>query len=86
MPCYQDLKRLFHEVLGKEYSKEDYLRQFTLHTQRLITKIERIKNIYHGLVDIPPLLFDVLQQQRERLDVAERQFSETIAPDVFPEE
>jgi phosphoenolpyruvate carboxykinase (GTP) len=83
IPCYEDLSRLFREVLAKEYSKEDYLKQFTLYTQRLITKIERIKNIYHGLIEIPSLLFDVLQAQRDRLDEAERQFGEVIAPDVF---
>jgi len=67
-PEYEDLKRLFKEVLSKDYSEDDYARCFTLREQANIAKIDRIKNIYRDVEGIPVILFEVLEAQKERLE------------------
>ncbi|MCD6372731.1 MAG: phosphoenolpyruvate carboxykinase (GTP), partial [Thermococcus sp.] len=46
IPKYEDLKRLFKQVLNKDYSREDYEKQFTIRVPELLAKIERIEKIY----------------------------------------
>ncbi len=71
IPEYEDLKSLFKDVLGKEYTKEDYERQFAMRVEENLAKIDRIEKIYRESVsDTPQVLFDVLQQQRKRLEDA----------------
>ncbi len=73
IPEYEDLKRLFAEVLGKDYSKEDYECQFAPRIRENLAKIDRIERIYRESVsDAPDILFDVLDQQRKRLEKAVR--------------
>ncbi len=82
MPKYEDLKRLFKEVLNKDYHKEDYTKQFTIRVPENIAKIERIKKIYENdVIDAPKVLFDTLEAQRQRLIEAQKKYGDYIAPD-----
>jgi len=82
IPKYEDLKRLFKEVLKKEYSQEDYNKQFMLRVPESLSKIERIKDIYQTKVtDTPKVLFDVLEQQKSRLNQAREKHGDYITPD-----
>ncbi len=84
LPKYEDLKRLFKEVLHKEYSEVDYRAQFTLRIPENLAKIDRIKEIYETTVsDPPPLLFQVLEEERQRLLEAKGRYGDYIAPDKF---
>lgn len=82
IPMYEDLKRLFKEVLGKEYSKEDYTRQFTVRIPENLAKIERVKKIYQQEVtDTPKVLLEILESQRQRLEKARKKHGDYITPD-----
>ncbi len=71
IPQYEDLKELFQEVLGKDYSQEDYQRQFAPRIEENLAKIDRIEQIYReSVADTPPILFEVLDQQRKRLEAS----------------
>ncbi|HID92474.1 MAG TPA: phosphoenolpyruvate carboxykinase (GTP), partial [bacterium (Candidatus Stahlbacteria)] len=84
IPKYEDLKRLFREVLNKDYSKEDYVKQFTLRVPENLAKIDRITNIYKTKVlDAPEILFKVLEEQRKRLAKAKEEYGDYIPPDKF---
>ena len=81
IPNYQDLKKLFKEVLDKNYAHEDYLKQFSLRIPENLAKIERIEQIYRTkLTDAPDILFTVLQEQRQRLEQARKRFGDYINP------
>jgi len=67
LPEHEDLKKLFKEVLSKDYGEEDYLKCFTLRKQENLVKIERTKNIYKNMESIPEILFEVLEAQQKRL-------------------
>ena len=85
IPKYEDLRRLFKEVLGKDYSEEDYVKQFTLRVPNHLAKIERIIAIYREIPDIPELLFKVLEEQRERLQQVRAKYGDYIPPMKFEE-
>jgi len=73
LPKYEDLKKLFKEILKKGYSKAAYAEQFTLRIPQNIEKIERITQIYKTEVpDAPGILFDILDKQKKRLENAKK--------------
>jgi len=81
IPRYEDLKNLFEQVLDKTYSEEDYIKQFTIRIPENIAKVDRIIDIYKTRVpDAPQILFDILAQQRERLEEARSKYGEYISP------
>jgi phosphoenolpyruvate carboxykinase (GTP) len=82
LPKYEDLRRLFREVLGKEYTHEACVAQFTVRVPERLAKIERIERIYRTEVtDAPEILFQVLEAQRQRLLEARAQYGDYITPD-----
>ncbi len=82
IPKYEDLKKLFKEVLDKDYSEEDYKKQFMVRVPESLAKIDRIKEIYETKVsDTPKMLFDVLEQQRKRLLDAQKKHGDYITSD-----
>jgi phosphoenolpyruvate carboxykinase (GTP) len=84
LPKYEDLKKLFKRVLGKDYSKEDYVKQFTIRVPENLAKIERVQRFYQENVsDTPAELFEILDQQRQRLVEARERFGDYISPESF---
>lgn len=84
IPIYEDLKKLFREVLEKDYSRNEYLEQFTLKVRENLEKIERIAEIYRTkATDVPEHLFRVLNAQKQRLEEAKVKHGDYVAPDVF---
>jgi phosphoenolpyruvate carboxykinase (GTP) len=86
IPRYDDLVPLFRQVLDKDYAHEDYLRQFTIRIPENLTKMDRVEEFHRTKVpDAPPVLFEVLAAQRERLLSARKQFGDYVAPEAFVE-
>lgn len=84
IPRYEDLAPLFREVLNKEYSKEEYVEQFTLRIPEHLKKIARIEKIYRTeILDSPHIFFDILNEQRQRLLEAREQYGDYVSPDKF---
>ncbi|AIF68938.1 phosphoenolpyruvate carboxykinase [Palaeococcus pacificus DY20341] len=83
IPKYEDLARLFKEVLDKEYSREDYEKQFMIRVPELLAKIERIEKIYREVGNIPQELFDILEEERQRLLKAKEKYGDYISPFDF---
>ena len=84
IPGYEDLKRLFKEILDKDYSQEDYKAQFTLRVPENLAKIDRIVEIYKTKVpDTPDILFKVLKEQKKRLEDIRSKKGDYIAPNAF---
>lgn len=82
IPRYEDLKRLFSQTLYKEYSKEDYIKQFTVRIPENLAKIDRLTDIYKTRVlDTPQIVFNVLKDQKERLEKAQSDYGDYISPD-----
>jgi phosphoenolpyruvate carboxykinase (GTP) len=84
LPKYNDLQRLFSQILHKDYQKKDYIKQFTVRVPENLTKIERVKEFFQEKVtDTPVELFQVLNQQYKRLLEARETFGDYISPMSF---
>jgi len=81
IPEYKDLRELFKNYLGKRYTKEEYEEEFTLRIPENISKIERIINIYkENIPKTPKILFDVLYEQKSRLENFMKTYGKYVNP------
>jgi len=82
IPRYEDLRRIFQEVLGRDYPYAAYRAQFTVRVPENLAKIERIERIYRTeIADTPEAVFRVLEEQRRRLLEARERYGDYIAPE-----
>ena len=81
IPQYADLQWLFQDVRGKEYSREQYVEQFTIRIPENLAKMDRVEAFHRAQVsDAPQALFDVLAAQRKRLEKLKAQLGEYVSP------
>jgi phosphoenolpyruvate carboxykinase (GTP) len=81
IPIYEDIKTLFGAVLKKEYAEEDYTNQFTVRVKENLAKIGRVKKFYMTKVaDTPPVLFTVLEEQKQRLIQLQEKYGDQVSP------
>ncbi len=84
IPKYEDLCKLFKQVRKKDYSKEDYIKQFSIRIPQNMAKIKRVRKFYKEKVTYTPeAVFWILNQQYERLLNAKEKFGDYISPEVF---
>lgn len=85
IPLYEDLVKLFKEVLDKDYPEEDYRKQFTIRVPELLAKIERVEEFWKSKESsAPEELFSMLNEQKERLLKAKEDFGKSyILPESF---
>ena len=81
IPKYEDLKRLFGQVLQKDYTRQQYVEQFTIRVPENLAKIERIEAIYRNDVpDSPAIIFQTLAAQRQRLEDLRKAKGDYVSP------
>lgn len=84
IPCLKDLKRLFPEVAGREYTLDDYRAQFTLRVNENLAKMDRVEKFFRERVaDSPSEVYGVIKEQRERLERARAKHGAYIPPDKW---
>jgi len=67
IPRYDDLHKLFDEVLGCSYSVAAYNRQFALKISLELARLDRVESSLAAADGMPAVVFDVLAGQRRRL-------------------
>jgi phosphoenolpyruvate carboxykinase (GTP) len=80
IPVYADLKRLFKEVLDKEYTEKDYEEQFSIRIPELLAKLDRMEEIYATVEDAPPTMKDEMAAQRRRLQDLQKAKGDCVSP------
>ncbi|MGW8289235.1 MAG: phosphoenolpyruvate carboxykinase (GTP), partial [Candidatus Bathyarchaeia archaeon] len=86
IPEYEDLRKLFKQVRDKDYTKAEYVAQFTIRVQENMAKIKRVRKFYKKNVTYTPeAVFWVLNQQYERLLNAKEKYGNNISPEKFKE-
>jgi len=84
IPRYEDLAKLFKQVLDKEYTREQYDQQFVLRIPERLAKKDRILEIYHTKVfDTPHSFIKALEDQRKRLEDLREKHGDYVSPSVF---
>jgi phosphoenolpyruvate carboxykinase (GTP) len=81
IPKYEDLVPLFKEKLHKDYTQDEYVKQFTVRVANLLAKYERVEKIYREKVsDTPQIVYDTFAAIRRRLNDARAKYGDTISP------
>ncbi|MHA1727801.1 MAG: phosphoenolpyruvate carboxykinase (GTP) [Promethearchaeota archaeon] len=78
LPIYNDLKTLFQQVFKKEYTKKEYVNQFSLRIENLLEKLSRMEIIFKDEPDIPKFFWKVFNNQRNGLKKMEEKYGKTI--------
>jgi phosphoenolpyruvate carboxykinase (GTP) len=85
IPLYDDLVPLFKQVLDKTYTKEDYVKQFTIRVPENLARIDRVEKYHREKVaDSPQIMFDTLATTRKRLQEAGNKYGDYISPFDLP--
>ncbi len=81
IPEYEDLAPLFKSKLNAEYTKDAYIKQFSIRVPSLIAKYDRVEAIYRAKVsDTPQVVYDTFAAIRKRLQEAKAKYGDTISP------
>jgi phosphoenolpyruvate carboxykinase (GTP) len=80
IPKYDDLRKLFRQVLNKEYSQADYADQFTIRVPQLLAKLDRMDKIFATVADTPQAMKDELAAQRNRLQALRAKKGDYVNP------
>jgi len=86
IPRYEDLKRLFREVVGRDYPPQDYAVQFRTRIPENLAKLDRIEDIFRTRVhDTPDVVFEVLAAQRRRFEETRAAHGDYVDPGDYPD-
>ncbi|NVM35380.1 MAG: phosphoenolpyruvate carboxykinase (GTP), partial [Candidatus Lokiarchaeota archaeon] len=81
IPEYSDLQLLFKQYLDKEYTEKDYIEQFSIRSNKLLDKLDRIEILYKKEKGMPKFFWDILDNQRKRLKSMQNKYGmEEISP------
>ncbi len=83
IPCYEDLKKLFKDVLNKDYSREDYIAQFTIRVKENLEKMDRVEEFHRQIEGTSQKVFEVFEAQRQRLLEAQARLGDMISPEAW---
>ena len=81
IPRHEDLVPLFRQVLDKEYSEDDYIKQFTIRVPENLAKIDRVESyLRENVPNNPQIVYDTLDATRKRLNDAREKHGDYISP------
>ena len=84
LPKYEDLQKLFKEIINKDYPRALYDKQFSLYIDNIINRIELQETAYAKDEGIPRELFDILSSQKQNLIELKAQKGAIVTPDNLP--
>jgi len=80
LPRYEDLQKLFKEIINKDYSRDLYTRQFSLYLDNILARVNMQIEAYGKEENIPPQLFEVLEEQKQGLEALKEKFGAVVTP------
>ena len=81
LPEYDDLKKLFKDIVGKEYDFALYERQFSLYIDKIVERIDLQAAAYGKESNIPRKLFEILGIQKKWLMELKDEFGPVVSPE-----
>ena len=82
LPKYDDLVGLF-KTIDKEYPKSLYDKQFSLHIDKIVDRVDLQRTAYSKEADIPATLFEVYEKQKIELLQLKEKFGPVVSTDKF---
>ncbi|MBU1742031.1 MAG: phosphoenolpyruvate carboxykinase (GTP) [Proteobacteria bacterium] len=85
LPKYDDLRDMFADILGKEYPRGLYDRQFSLYVDNIISRIDLQDEAFKTEENIPGKLFEIYDRQKKELSALKEKYGAVVSPDQFAE-
>ncbi|MGB0652760.1 MAG: phosphoenolpyruvate carboxykinase (GTP) [Thermoplasmatota archaeon] len=85
LPLYEDLQRLFDQIIGKDYAKELYDRHFSLYVDNIVARIELQEEAYGKEEDCPKRLFEIYATQKKGLLALKERYGPIVTPEQLIE-
>ncbi len=85
LPKYEDLKELFKAKIDKDYPEDLYIKQFSLHLDNIIARIDLQVEAYGKEKNIPQKLFDIYKEQRQELVALKDKYGAIVTPKQLEE-
>ncbi|MEJ2155104.1 MAG: phosphoenolpyruvate carboxykinase (GTP) [Desulfobacteraceae bacterium] len=86
LPKYDDLKKLFKDIINKEYPKALYDKQFSLYVNNILARIELQLEAYGKEENLPGKLFEVLREQKAGLEALKAKYGPIVTPEQLQAE
>ena len=80
IPKYEDLKKLFKDIIDKEYPEDLYVKQFSLYIDNIVARLDLQKAAYGKEKDVPARLFEILDEQKQGLAALKEKFGVIVTP------
>ncbi len=80
LPKFEDLNKLFKDIIGKTYTEALYTKQFSLYIDKIIARIDLQTDAYSKGTDVPAKLFEVLEEQRTGLMKLKEAYGPIVKP------
>ncbi len=80
IPKYDDLKKLFKEVINKDYPEDLYNMQFSLYIDNIVGRIDLQDEAYHKEENIPERFFEILKEQKAGLEALKAKHGSIVKP------
>ncbi len=81
IPKYEDLKHLFKSIIGKEYPKDLYDKQFSIYVDKILARIELQREAFGKESNLPGQLFEVYNEWEAGLNELKGKFGAVVLPD-----
>lgn len=86
IPLYEDLRHLFRIIFDREYTKEEYVEQFSIRVKKYLEKQERIEELYGEEEGIPKSFWNVHHNIKQELEKILRETGkDLVTPGYFQE-
>jgi len=83
IPRHEDLKALFRRVFDREYTEEEYTRQFSVRVDKYLEKQERMEKLYGGEEGIPDEFWEVHRRIKKQLTELREKTGEPVLPPSY---
>ncbi len=81
IPKYEDLKKLFNELIGKDYPRELYDKQFSFYIDNIVGRITLQEEAYKKEKKLPPRILEVYDEQKKGLLDLKAKFGPVVKPE-----
>jgi phosphoenolpyruvate carboxykinase (GTP) len=81
IPMYEDLKELFSSIIGKEYPRELYDKQFSIYVDNILGRIELQREAFGKEKNLPEKLFQVYDEWNSGLQALKEKYGAIVTPE-----
>jgi phosphoenolpyruvate carboxykinase (GTP) len=83
IPKYEDLRKLFSELIGKEYPRGLYDKQFSFYIDNIVGRIVLQEEAYKKEKKLPPRILEVYAEQKKGLMALKEKFGPIVKPEAL---